>query len=166
MILAKDVMTKDVTTIGEDVPVKKMIQVIRKTNFSGLPVVDRFGKAVGLVSQNDILHALAWALESEKLTKAFHTGKRKGAVKLLKAKGKVGVGKLLDRPVKELMTAGVVGCGAETPVAEICETMISRRIHRLVVLDDEGRVLGLIAATDLVRKFGEHLRSARALTDA
>ncbi|MCE9581992.1 MAG: CBS domain-containing protein [Planctomycetes bacterium] len=165
MILAKNVMTKDVTTIGEDTPVKKMIQIIRKTSFSGLPVVDKSGRVVGLISQNDILHALAWAVESEKLTKAFHAGKRRVAVKLLKSKGKVGVGKLLEKPVKELMTAGVVHCGPDAPVAELCEIMVSKRIHRIVVLDADRKVLGLISATDLVRKFGEQLRGARALTD-
>lgn len=158
MIQAKDIMTRDVTTIGEDMPVKKMIQIIRTTSFSGFPVVDKAGRAVGLVSQNDVLRALAWAVESDKLTKSFQTGKRRAAVKLLKSKRKVGVGGLLDKPVREVMTSGIIHCGPETPADEICEIMVSKRIHRLVVLDGDGKVLGLISATDLVRKYGEQLR--------
>ncbi|MBI2921042.1 MAG: CBS domain-containing protein [Planctomycetes bacterium] len=158
MIQAKDIMTKDVTTICEDMPVRNMIHIIRTTSFSGFPVVDKDGKAVGIVSQNDILRALAWALESDKLSKSFQTGKHRAAVKLLKSKRKVGVGGLLSKPVRELMTSGIIYCGPDTPVDEICETMVSKRIHRLVVLDGDGKVLGLISATDLVRKYGEQLR--------
>ncbi|MCC6740748.1 MAG: CBS domain-containing protein [Planctomycetia bacterium] len=162
MIQARDVMTKDVTTIRDDVPVRQMIQLIRKTSFSGLPVVSKSGKVVGLVSQNDILRALAWALESGKLTQVFQKGKRRASAKLLKAKRKVDVEALLDRPVKELMTSGVVSCKPETPAADLCDTMVSKRIHRIVVLDGAGKLAGLISATDLVRKFGEELRGLLA----
>lgn len=162
MIQARDVMTKDVATIRDNVPVRKMIQIIRKTSFGGLPVVNKSGKVVGLVSQNDILRALAWALESESLTKVFEKGKGKAAVKRLKSKPKMDLEGLLEKPVKELMTSGVVSCAPETPAADICDTMVTKRIHRILVLDRDGKLAGLISATDLVRKFGEELRGLLA----
>jgi len=164
MILAQDVMTKDVTTISGDMPVKKMIQIIRKTSFSGLPVVDKAGKVVGLVSQNDVLRALAWAVESGKLTKVFQSKKKRAPAKTASTKSKTPVEKLLDKPIRELMTSGIVSCGLETPAADICETMVSKHIHRLVVLDGDGKLAGLISATDLVRKIGEQLRNAPVRT--
>ncbi len=160
MIQARDVMTKDVATIRDNVPVRKMIQIIRKTSFGGLPVVNKAGKVVGLVSQNDILRALAWALDSEKLTAVFRKGKGKASAKALKPK--MDLEALLEKPVKELMTSGVVSCAPETPAADICDTMVSKRIHRILVLDRAGKLAGLISATDLVRKFGEELRGLLA----
>ena len=48
-IAARDVMTKDVTTVTEDLSVEGMLQQIRETRYSGLPVVDANGKAIGLI---------------------------------------------------------------------------------------------------------------------
>lgn len=160
MIQARDVMTPNVTTIAEDLPVKKMIQIIRNTGFSGFPVVDASGRASGLVSQNDVLRALAWAVEAAALKKSIRKGK--GGTRVRLPRGKGGVAGLLERPVKELMTSGILSCSPDAPATEICETMVSKRIHRLVVLDEDGRVVGLISASDLVKKFGEHLRGAQA----
>ena len=55
------------------------------------------------------------------------------------------------------MTPSLESCSPDTPAADLCKTMVENRIHRVVVLDGEGKVAGLVSATDLVRRFGEEL---------
>ena len=84
-IAARDVMTKDVTTVTEDLSVEGMLQQIRETRYRGLPVVDANGKAIGLISQNDVLRGLAYLLGSGDLPADFQSGKRKAGVQLVEA---------------------------------------------------------------------------------
>jgi CBS domain-containing protein len=147
-LLARDVMTAEVTTVTPETPISKFIRIVKKKHYSGLPVVDRSGKPVGLVSQNDVLRALAWGEG-----KSFQKGKRKAAAALLNSAKAPAPAKFLARPVKDVMTPGLISCAPDTPVADVCATMVERKIHRVVVLDG-GRIAGLISATDLVRALG------------
>ncbi|GEM_PF-565349 len=159
-ILARDVMTRDVATVTADVTLDKFIKLIQKRQFSGCPVVDKSGKAVGLVSQNDVLRALAILSGTTKLPKNFDAAKRKAASALLKKGGKgLAVKKFLAQPVSSVMTPRIEGCRPDASIADVCDTMSAKRIHRVVVLDEEGKPAGLISATDLVRKFGETLKT-------
>ncbi len=162
-IKAREVMTRDVTTVPQDLPVDQLIALIRGRRYSGFPVVDETGRAVGLISQNDVLRALAFAVDKDDLPPGFQAGKRRAATHLLEAApaaelGGAAVARLLGRRVRDLMTASVVSCKADTPADDVCEAMIEKRIHRVVVVDDEGKVVGLIAALDLVKRFGEEMR--------
>jgi len=68
------------------------------------------------------------------------------------------VNELLSRPVRDVMTRQVTSCKVDTKLADVCETMASKRIHRMLVLDSSKRVQGLISATDLVKSYGKHLK--------
>lgn len=60
LLLAKagDIMTKDCVTIGETDDVKTLLDIIRKTGYSSIPVVDDGFRLVGIVSVSDALEAL------------------------------------------------------------------------------------------------------------
>ena len=157
---AEDVMTRDVVKVHEDLPVSSMIRELRNRKFSGFPVVDDEDRAIGLISQNDVLRALAFAAGAEEPA-ADETERRRAATRLLEASvdgGAVALSELLGRPVRELMTPRLEACRPNASLADVCATMVSKRIHRVVVTDGDKRVLGLISATDLVRELGEQLR--------
>jgi len=154
---AKDVMTREVVTIRPDEPIRAMIERIRETSYSGLPVVDAQGRAVGLVSQNDVLRAITFVQGAGQLLETFQVGKRQAAVALLEAvrekRQAIAVHDFLERPVREIMSAHLVGCAPDTPLTEVCHAMVEGHVHRVVVLED-GKVIGLVSATDLVRELG------------
>ena len=52
---AKDIMTRDVVTVGPTLAVKDLAKVLLKNRISGAPVVDKKGKIIGVVSEADIL---------------------------------------------------------------------------------------------------------------
>ena len=59
---AEDIMTRNVTTVAEESSVEELIQLFRVSHFTGVPVVDTAGVAVGVISETDILRALAYTI--------------------------------------------------------------------------------------------------------
>lgn len=53
---------------------------------------------------------------------------------------------------KDVMTTDVITVSPETPVAEIAELLLSRRISGVPVTDPEGRVFGIVSEGDLIRQ--------------
>ena len=54
--------------------------------------------------------------------------------------------------VKDLMTTQVVTVGPETPFKEIVARLVEHRVSALPVVDDHGRVLGVVSEADLLLK--------------
>ena len=52
---AKDIMTRDVVTVSPTRAVKELAKVFLKNRISGVPVVDKKGKIIGVVSEADII---------------------------------------------------------------------------------------------------------------
>lgn len=159
-IRAENIMVKDVVTVREDMPIAGLIREIRARRFSGFPVVDSDEKAVGLVSQNDVLRALAYAVGAEAPAAQGPEWRKASTLLLEMTLSTAGgaVSELLARPVRDVMTRTVTSVRPDAKIADVCETMVSKRIHRVVVLDSARKVQGLISATDLVKSFGKHLR--------
>lgn len=54
-MLAKDIMTRDVITVHPSMTVRQVAMLLTKNNISGVPVRDKNGKIVGIVSHSDIV---------------------------------------------------------------------------------------------------------------
>jgi CBS domain-containing protein len=54
-MLAKDIMTKEVTTVKPNITPRELARILTKHSISGAPVVDKRGKVTGIVSDGDIL---------------------------------------------------------------------------------------------------------------
>jgi len=56
-----------------------------------------------------------------------------------------------DVRVDELMHRGPLTVGGSTPVKEAARIMTRQRVHHLLVVDGEGRLVGLVSSLDVVR---------------
>lgn len=166
-LTARDIMTPDVTTVTEDTSIEQLIHLLRVSHFSGIPVVDKAGRAVGLVSETDILRALAYTVGppgSGEFATTFQKGKRRISSLLLDAVSRQDLAaghvlrELVARRVHDLMTPMVHACSPEATVAEVCDLMVWKEIRRVVVLDADKKVVGVISGIDLIRRLGEELR--------
>ena len=54
-MLAKDIMTKEVTTVRSNITARELAKIFTKYHITGAPVVDKKGKVTGVVSDSDIL---------------------------------------------------------------------------------------------------------------
>jgi CBS domain-containing protein len=52
--------------------------------------------------------------------------------------------------VRQLMTTDLVTAGAGTPVAELARLLLDRAVHRVIVVDPDGRPVGVVSASDVL----------------
>jgi len=128
-----DLMTPDPVVVSESMPLVEAAKLMDLHGVSGLPVVDASGALVGVVSQTDLLHARV----TEGLWHAWP-----------------------GLAVRHLMTRPGVSVDADTGLDEAAELMERLRIHRLVVVADDGRSpVGVLSVSDLVHSMA--LRGAQ-----
>ncbi|MEV0156754.1 CBS domain-containing protein [Micromonospora sp. NPDC050686] len=139
-----DVMTRDVATVGEETPYREIIDVLIRRGVSGVPVVDGFRRVLGVVSEVDLLHKVEHAGRPDE-RRVFEGRRRRTARE--KAAGLVA---------RDLMTAPAVTTvpGASLPAA--AGQLDREAVKRLPVVDDLGRLAGIVTRGDLLRV---HLRT-------
>ena len=137
----KDLMTTDVVTIGPEASLKDVARVLAERKISGLPVVDAERRVLGIVSEADILY------------KEKGSEEKGGFFGWLLLEGVEAEAKLAARTAGEAMTTPVISIGPEKPVAEAAAKMIEYGVNRLPVVDEQGKLVGLVSRADLVRAF-------------
>ncbi|MDO3705323.1 CBS domain-containing protein [Micromonospora sp. C28SCA-DRY-2] len=139
-----DVMTRDVATVDEETPYRAIVDVLVRRGISAVPVVDRFRRVLGVVSEADLLH---------KIERAGHPDERRVFAGRRRRSAREKADALLAR---DLMTAPPVTTypGASLPAA--ARQMDREQVKRLPVLDDLGRLVGIVTRGDLLRV---HLRT-------
>lgn len=138
---AADVMTTKVLTIFPSDSLQVATKIMLENRISGLPVVDGDGKAIGMLTEGDLLKRSETGTEPP--VSAWHAlwlGPERLAERYVHAHG---------RTVGEVMTSGVVAVNEQTPLADVVALMESRRIKRLPVLRN-GRMVGIISRADLL----------------
>lgn len=137
----KELMTTDVVTIGPEASLKDVARVLSEQRISGMPVVDAERRVLGVVSEADILY-------KEKGSEA-----KGGFLGWLLLEGIEADEKLAARTAGEAMSTPVISLGPKRPVAEAAAKMIEYGVNRLPVMDEEGKLLGIVTRADLVRAF-------------
>jgi CBS domain-containing protein len=67
--------------------------------------------------------------------------------------------------VRDIMSAPLIAVSADTSIGDAAKKMIDNGIKRLVVMGDDGTLLGLITMTDIVRWVAGRKELSDALTD-
>lgn len=138
----QDVMTSEVVTVRPDTPLKEVARILAERRISGVPVVTEEGEVVGVVSEGDILF------------KERGPSERKGILAwLLDPYGMEGQLKLEARTAAEAMTAPARTIAPWRSVSAAAAEMLEEGVNRLPVVDDEGRLVGIVTRADLVRAF-------------
>jgi CBS domain-containing protein len=53
---------------------------------------------------------------------------------------------------RDVMTPGVISISENATVAEAAKKLVESNIHRLLVVNDEGKPLGILSTTDIIRE--------------
>lgn len=141
-------MARPVVSVTPETPVADAARLMLSHRVSGLPVLDRSGGLVGIISEGDLLHRAETGTERHRPRwLEFFSGSGRLARDYAEAHA---------RKVAEVMSETVVTIGPETPLDEIVRLMERRRVKRLPVIED-GRIVGIVSRSDLVRAFLENL---------
>lgn len=146
----KDVMSKPVTTITLDTPVKDAAAMLADKNISGAPVMEG-DKIVGIFTEADVLRSLKTMKKDLRLVYpsisslgiAFQEEVTQREI--LEAYEEIG-----NLPVKDVMSREVVTVDADIPLNEAISKMVLKGIHRLPVLD-KNTLVGIVTRGDIIR---------------
>jgi CBS domain-containing protein/anti-sigma regulatory factor (Ser/Thr protein kinase) len=115
-----EVMTADLQTATPDMPVSKVLEILRVNRVSGVPVLQD-DQLVGVLSIEDIVRAME---KSE-----------------------------LSATVSEYMTRKLVTIASYDSIIKALQAFNDSRLGRLVVVDENGRLAGMITKGDITRGF-------------
>jgi CBS domain-containing protein len=137
----KDVMTSPVISVEPDASIWQAVRIMLQRRISGLPVIDKHGRLVGMVSEGDFL-------------RRAETGTQRRRPNWLEFL--MGPGRLADeytrshgRKIQDIMTPDPVTVTEETSLDEVVRTMEQRRIKRLPVVRG-NEVVGIVSRANLM----------------
>lgn len=132
----KDVMTTHVVAVHATATFKEMAARLREHRVSAFPVVDEVGKVIGVVSEADLLtkEALEFGGPGKVSGMLHHREQAKAA----------------GLTAEDLMTTPPVTIGPHDFVSHAARLMYARRVKRLPVVDDRGRLIGIVSRADVL----------------
>ncbi len=140
----RDVMTAPVTSVRADARLREAVELVIGRDFRALPVVDEAGRLVGIVTSSD-------------LVARGGLGARLDLLAVLPEQARLEILGRLDpqRRVADVMTSEVMSVRGTDSVAAATHLMATNRIKRLPVVDEEGRLIGIVSRADVLRAVGE-----------
>jgi CBS domain-containing protein len=143
----RDVMTKGVISISKFESVIEVADILMEKNISGLPVVDKDKKVIGIITQADILSMIGVSRE--------HTFKDL----LRHMLGETLPERRIGDHVGDIMTSPALTIKPDANIAEAVRIMTEKRIRRLTVTDDNGILIGILTRADILKAVINKLRS-------
>ena len=130
-MLVQEWMTQKVLTVTPDVSVMKASRMMKDNRIRRLPVVDDNGKLVGIVSDRDIKDASPSKATTLDMHELYYL--------------------LSEMKVKEIMTKNPVKAVKDDSVEGIARLMVTKRFGGVPVVDEEGKVCGIITDSDIFK---------------
>ncbi len=134
LLKVEDVMVESVITVDVDATVMKAVKIMNE-NEIGCLVVTRRGRAVGIITERDLLKRVIGRSKSPRKTK-----------------------------VKEIMTKPLIAGQPDMDLEDATRLMFDRKIKKLPVVEGR-RLLGLITLTDVARFHPQIIKILKKLSD-
>ena len=140
-MLVGERMSKNPITVTRDTNLDDALRLMREQNVRRLPVVDKKGQLVGIVSDKDLYLASPSSATTLDMFELRY---------------------LLSRlTMNKIMSSPVITVAPSTPLEEAGRIMRDEKIGGLPVVDDDGRLVGIITESDLFGMFVELLGGRR-----
>jgi len=151
-----DIMQKKVKTIGPDKTLPDLERELLRWRIGAMPVVERGGKLVGIVSRSDVLRQLCLERSlGEAMADAYRD--QTDASFFTKSQTAIAgeIGQRMERlRVRDVMIQDVLTVTPDLPVVKAAQILIERRIHRLPVVEN-GKLVGIVSSLDFTRIVSE-----------
>ena len=139
---ARDVMNRAVATTTPETTVEEVATLMINLRISGVPVLDRSGQLVGIVTEGDLLRRAETGTEHRRSRwSEWFSANSQLAAEYIKSHA---------RRVEDIMTREVVSVGQLATLGEIAERMETKRIKRVPVVHD-GKIVGIVSRADLLQ---------------
>lgn len=139
----KEIMKKEVITVDSDTSFAQGVKLLFKSRISGMPVIDKRYRVIGLVSEKDFFRALHPSYQEY----------YESPVSFIKFERleREGLQKVKNFRIRDIMTKEVEFAYPDTPLLKIGAIMLARHIHRLPVVNKQRKLLGIVTRRDIYR---------------
>jgi CBS domain-containing protein len=146
VFISRDAKLEAHDTVDPEASVQALARVLSERGISGVPVVDKDKRLVGIVSEGDLLH------RAETGTERRTEHRRSWWLDTIASDQELARNyvKSHGRKVRDVMTPKVISVTDTTELAEVAMLLETNRIKRVPVLRD-GKIVGIISRANLVR---------------
>lgn len=138
-LTAQDLMTTTVLTIHDRMSARCAARILSQAGVTGAPVIDDAGCCVGVLSTTDFLkragHPIVAELFASHVEYDWQIPEQDEAA---------------DECVCSLMTPDPVAVSRDAPLGDVARRMLDAHIHRVIVADEDGRLVGIISTIDIL----------------
>lgn len=142
--LVRDVMTRDVISVGPATPVADIFDLLIGKQFRAVPVVNEAGAPIGIISDGDLMTRGGAPLRMS-LTERLDNAAVSAHLAALRASGLTAA---------DVMTPELVTVNDDDALAHAVQRMVQRGLKRLPVLDSRGRLAGMLSRLDVLGAVG------------
>lgn len=142
---AKDIMTTNVITVSEEEIIENVTKLLIENKISGVPVINDNDEVMGMVTETDLI------FKDKNIHIPSYVPLLGGFILLDSVKKfESQLRKVAAYKVKDLMSTPVIKVGEDDEVRKVVNLMLDRRINRVPVIDEEGKLKGIIARSDIL----------------
>ena len=135
---AKEIMTKNVVFVKKDTPLLEIVEIMADHEISGVPVVDEEDKVIGVISEKDFLSRIG-AQSSMGII-----------VQLLQKRGDIPQ-PMLWQKAENIMNSPALTVNEDISISEITNIFKEKNINRVPVINDKGKLVGIISRADALQ---------------
>jgi len=146
--VAKDIMNRKVVTVTSTMDLREAAKVLVEEGITGAPVVDELGTLVGVLSQTDLVEYGATTERELTVEAPFYRRPYDGA---LDPRWGFQIEALPADTVKDVMTPFAMTIEEQSPIHEVAARMAKFSVHRLIVVDADGGIRGIVTSLDVLR---------------
>lgn len=140
----RDIMTKDLTAVEKDIPVRELIFILENSEMPNLPVVDEEGKLSGFISEKDLIRAALPGYFEMLHSTSFIPDMNQLSKKL---------NQIADDPIEKFVRTTVLSVTDDDDDLQAADLIIRKGVKNVPVVDEDGRLVGRVRRIDLLRHF-------------
>lgn len=138
-------MTQNVVSITLEATVEDAAKILLERNISGLPVVDKDGKLVGIITHKDLLYK-NMEPEAPAMLEILGGFVYLGGVDRYNEELK----KLVGTKVSDVMTKDVITAGVDDSAQSVAKLMVQNGVNRIPVVKN-GQLVGIVSRADVIK---------------
>ena len=120
MLTAGDFMTNDVVSVNKDTPIYEALDLLRKNDITGMPVIEEDMTLVGVITEKDVLDLFYAEGEDQNETVDF------------------------------FMTKPAVSFGEDESLESVCDFLMVKYFRRVPIISAKGKLVGIISRPDII----------------
>lgn len=142
-VKGQDVMIREVITVEKMTPLRKAATLMAEAGISGVPVIEHGNRVAGVLSEKDFLSHMG--IHGKKTFMSV-------VAECLEGTGCLAVS-IQGHNAEDIMSFPAITIYEDTPVMEIANIMMEKRINRIPVLDKTDRLVGIVSRGDILKWF-------------